>query len=151
MNEFLTQNLTPTIWCVAGILLALSEFIVPGFIVIFFGIAAILVGLLLFCVALPPTATILLYIVLSVGLLVVCRRFMPKTFTGDKSHEDGDIDTDDIVGAHAVVREAIRPGRSGSVEFRGSFWHASADEEIPAGADVVIERRDNITLFVRPL
>ena len=152
MLEFIRNNLVPSTWCVAGILLALSELMVPGFFIVFFGAAALLVGVFLYFVPdFPLTGVAILYLALSLGLLFGSRKLFPKTFHGNTSREKGDPDEDQVRGARAVVTEAIPPDRVGRVEFRGSQWNATADAPIPAGADVIVERRDNLTLHVRPL
>jgi len=133
------------IWVVAGIVLMVSEFVIPGFVVCFFGAGAILAGLTLFvfpCLGL--TWQILLFVLASVVFTLIGR----KIFLGGRSEDPDDVDRDDFTGATATVVESISPDRPGKVEFRGSFWTAVSDRELAAGAVVRIVRRGNLTLTV---
>ena len=150
MLDWLQNSLRPAVWCIAGILLVFAEAIVPGFIIFFFGLAALLVGLLLFAVPdLSLTVVLALYLALSLGLLFGCRALFPETFRGRRSRSGQDPDEDNVAGARAFVRTPIRPGSEGRVDFRGSEWNAVSDEDLPVGAEVEIVSRNNITLTVR--
>lgn len=135
---------------VAGILLVLAEFAVPGFVICFFGAAAIATGLLY--AVFPSMSMALLtltYIVFTLAFVFGVRRFIPVAFKGNVSTEPGDPDDDGIAGSHATVAEAIAPDAPGKVDFRGSLWIASSDKAIPAGTRVEIVRRNNLELIVK--
>ena len=150
MLDWLQTSFRPAVWCVAGILLVFAEAVVPGFIIFFFGLAALLVGLLLFLVPdLSVAAVLALWLALSLGLLFGSRALFPATFRGRRTCSGQDPDEDAVAGARAVARTALGPGREGRVDFRGSEWAAVSDEELPAGADVEIVSRNNLTLTVR--
>lgn len=138
------------IWFIAGIILILAEFVIPGFVICFFGGGALIVGGVLWLFpALTFAWQLLLFAIIGVLLLIGCRRFMPDIFRGSESGADSDIDNDGIAGENCVCSEAIAPGIPGKVDFRGSLWSASADENIEAGAVCVVISRNNLTLNVR--
>ena len=132
------------LWLIAGIILILSEFIIPGFIICFF-ITSILYW---FIPALTFAWQILLFAVLGVLLLIACRRYMPGVFKGKENGSDRDIDDDNVSGSTCVCRADIAPGVPGKVEFRGSLWNAISSDTIPAGSRCIIKSRNNITLEV---
>ena len=137
-------------WFIAGAMLIVAEFAVPGVFICFFGVGAILTGLAVwFFPSLSLTAQIAIFTVLSVGFLVGCRRFMPKSFRGSKNVDRSDIENDDIVGAEVVVTEAIAPDAPGQVEFRGTVWTARADRVIAVGERASIVSRHNLTLYLK--
>ena len=137
------------LWLIAGIILILSEFVIPGFIICFFGAAAIITGILYwFIPALTLTWQILLFAVLGVVLLIGCRRYMPGVFKGKENNLDNDIDADNVSGDSCVCASDIAPGVPGKVEFRGSLWNAISSDTIPAGSRCIIKSRNNITLEV---
>ena len=137
------------LWLIAGIILILSEFIIPGFIICFFGASAIITGILYwFIPALTFAWQILLFAVLGVLLLIACRRYMPGVFKGKENGSDRDIDDDNVSGSTCVCRADIAPGVPGKVEFRGSLWNAISSDTIPAGSRCIIKSRNNITLEV---
>jgi membrane protein implicated in regulation of membrane protease activity len=66
--------------------------------------------------------------------------------------EAGSVDNYRDDSREAIVTQSIRPGRTGQVKFKGSWWNArcSWDVNLLEGQIVyVIDRRDN-TLYVEP-
>ena len=137
-------------WFIAGVTLILAEFSVPGVCICFFGIGAILTGIAAWIFpALPLTLELVLFAVLSVIFLLVCRRFMPKSFRGVIKVDSSDIENDDVVDAEVVVVEAIEPDAPGKVEFRGVQWTARAEHAIAVGERAKIRERRNLTLYLK--
>lgn len=137
-------------WFIAGVALILAEFSVPGVYVCFFGIGAILTGIVAWLFpAVPLTAELFIFAFLSVVFLLVCRRFMPKSFRGTVKVDLSDIENDDVVDAEVVVLEAIVPDAPGKVEFRGALWTARAERSIAVGERAKIRERRNLTLYLK--
>lgn len=136
-------------WFIAGVILILAEFSVPGVFICFFGIGALLTGVAVWIFPdMSFTLSLLVFTVLSVGFLFSCRRFIPKSFRGTKKVDSSNIEEDDVVGAEAVVTEEVSPDAPGKVEFRGSVWTARADRRIAVGERVKIRERKNLTLHL---
>ena len=151
MSSILDFFSRPSLWFIAGLLLTLSEFIVPGVLICFFGFAAMLMaGLLLLWPSMPSSLLLAIYIATSLALIFGLRRYMPKTFRGHVKNAESDPDEDDVAGAPATVVEAIAPGVPGKVEFRGTNWTAVSNSTLAVGALVVVERRENLVLHVKP-
>lgn len=151
MDSLLDSFSRPSLWFVFGLLLTFSEFLVPGVLVCFFGIAAMLMaGVLLLWPGIPSSLLLALYLVTSLALLFGLRRYMPKTFRGHVKTAESDPDEDDVAGAPATVVEAISPNAPGKVEFRGTNWTATADTALPVGALATVVSRANLTLHVKP-
>lgn len=137
-------------WISAGLLLILAEFAVPGFVICFFGAAALLVGVLLFFVPDFPFAwSLVLFAGLSVVLVFLSRKIAPAIFKGKAGTENFEIDSDDVIGAPATALKDFEPGEMGLVEFRGTNWTAVSDRSVKKGELVHVERRENLTLNVR--
>lgn len=145
------MNNNAAIWLIAGVLLILGEFIVPGLIVIFFGVGAIITAITTW---MGWTETIVsqgpVFAISSLVCLFGLRRVMKKWFVGDSETGGHDMD-DDFTGHEAIVLRDL-PGSDGEgrVEIKGATWKARSENPIPAGQAVIIERRDNLTLYVRP-
>ena len=136
-------------WFIAGVILILAEFVVPGVFICFFGVGALLTGVVVWLLpGITLTTAVLLFSFLSVVFLVFCRRFMPRSFRGVVKVDHSDIENDDIAGAEAVVTEAVAPDAPGKVEFRGSLWTARADRAIAVGERAKIRSRKNLTLYL---
>lgn len=59
--------------------------------------------------------------------------------------------TEEVI-EEAVVDQAIRPGKSGRVLYRASWWPARCEQDVTIDADetVYVVGRKNITLLVMP-
>ena len=137
-------------WFIAGVALILAELSVPGVYICFFGIGAILTGIVAWIFPVVPlTLELVLFAILSVVFLLFCRRLMPKSFRGVVKVDLSDIENDDIVDAEAVVVEAIAADAPGKVEFRGALWTARAERPIAAGERAKIRERRNLTLYLK--
>jgi len=149
LKDFLKPEL---IWFLVGIILLVMEFGIPGLIVFFFGIGACVVAIICFFVDISINAQLLTFIVVSVGLLVVLRKWLKSTFLGhvaDKQNRSENLD--EYLGQRAIVKACISKGTVGKVEFHGTNWEAEADEELVEGAVVEIIGKNNLTLKVKSL
>ncbi len=140
-------------WFVIGLALVLSEFLVPGVILVFFGIGAWITCL---TVGLGWTsgwtAQLLTFAVSSVVLLVALRRWLKARFFGFVGHRnDAMANIDSEAGQTVTVTVAIEPGSdSGRVEYKGADWRAESEVPIAAGARALIVDVDGIVLRVEP-
>jgi len=136
-----------TFWFIVGLACLVAEFSVPGVIIVFFGAGAWVVSLLCLVTPLSIPVQIALFIIVSIGsLLLLRRKFNPGTDPGP------DL-TEDFIGRTAVVLEPIRKGRPGRVTFKGAAWKAETRSETPLekGRYVSIVRHDSIVLHVEPI
>jgi membrane-bound serine protease (ClpP class) len=63
-------------------------------------------------------------------------------------HRHVDLAALTVEGVTGRVRKAIVAGETGTVQAAGQLWTAAADEPIEAGVEVVVTRRDGLTLHV---
>ncbi|MBE6359448.1 MAG: NfeD family protein [Lentisphaerae bacterium] len=138
-------------WFVCGVLLILMEFSIPGFVICFFGISALLTGGIKFFVPhLALTWQLLIFAFGGVFLALFCRWCLPGVFRGKSSREKtADIDDDGITGAVCCCKDKITPEHPGKVELHGTDWNAVSDENIAPGAYCVVLSRDNLLLKVK--
>lgn len=140
------------VWLIAGLVLMLMEFVIPGFVIFFFGLGGIVTGV---AVWLFPSiegsivAQGLCFAVASVATLVLGRRCFRNLLGGKTVVTHADADDDGFVGTPVVVTEAIRPPLAGRVMLNGVEWSATADRAIAKGEMAIVAARDNITLRVR--
>lgn len=155
--------MTAMTWFYTGVALILLELLTPGFVLMFFGIAALLVALMSW--ALPAgfmAATEWWFFgAFSIGSILLLRKWIKNVFTGesDTEGENGDAS---FTGNKVVVTVDIRPPMPGKVELNGVSWNAEVESADSAGADagaaaiekgalVEIVRRHNLTLIVKRL
>ncbi len=113
-------------WFVLGILLLLSEFLIPGFTIFFFGIGALVTSLLL--IIIPPLNDImwlqvLIFLVISITSFITLRRKFKKTLKGEMFHEK-----DDYSGHECKVVESITKDKPGRILYQGTTWTAYCNE-----------------------
>jgi membrane protein implicated in regulation of membrane protease activity len=139
------------VWILLGLGLLAGEMLTPGgFFVLFFGLAALLVGGL---VALgfggPEWAQWLLFSLLSVASMVGFRRRLVDRFStpAQSGHK-----LDSLVGDVAVLTEDLAPGGVGKAELRGTSWSVRTREPhmLARGSRCTVERVEGLTLWVRP-
>lgn len=140
-------------WAIGGLILIFLELFIPGLVIAFFGVGALVTALTTW-IGISPSLPLqlLVFILSSILLLVLLRKYMKKIFYGGiKSEEELPNFTVEI-GKIVPVIEFIQPGEvGGKVRYQGSNWSARAEEPIPPGESVKIIGCDNITLIVKKI
>lgn len=139
------------IWFFVGLGLVLLEFIVPGVVLVFFGVAAWFVTLLVWTGVLDNSAAQLaVFVVASLALLFGCRRYVKKWFVGD-SQNDSPEGIEDILGKNVTVIADIPGGpATGKVELKGAEWNARSDGPLGRGSLATVKAREGLVLIVQP-
>jgi membrane protein implicated in regulation of membrane protease activity len=140
------------IWFIAGLIMLLTEFAMPGLIIFFFGVGAWLVALICLFTDISINLQLTLFLIASILLLVSLRKWLKNIFVGRTGQkESADELLQEFVGKKAVVTREIDPQTRGKVEFHGTNWNAEADQIIDEGTSVEIIGKNNITLKVKAL
>jgi len=127
-------------WAVLGIGLIIAELAIPAFFIIWFGLGALLVSLvLLLGPALGITDQLLTWTIASVAMVVAWFRIfkpgMHKTRIG--------MSDSNIVGEVGMLVRDVAPFQKGQVRFQKPFvgsevWECIADETIKSGERVKV-------------
>jgi membrane protein implicated in regulation of membrane protease activity len=130
------------IWLLAGIALVVLEFVVPtAFIALTMGMSALVVALLARFVS-SLGIQVAVWLLLSVGSILLLRRFMPHQ--KHRGLEDS---------KEATTLTQILPGETGRVVYEGNSWQARCADEgmaIAANQKVYVVERRGTTLMVMP-
>lgn len=141
-------------WLICGLLLLLAEVLVPGFILFFFGVAALIIMALLFVI--PPFSEVfwlqlLLWMCLSIVLVFFLRNKFGNVFQGRVFTSE----MEDYVGHEAEVLADITETEAGRVKYRGTSWKAlSLKGEIKTGEKVMLKDKlenESMTFLVEKL
>jgi inner membrane protein len=136
------------LWVVLGfVLMGLELFTPGGFYVLFFGVGALVVGILVgLGLAGPTWMEWLLFSVVSVLSLAVFR----GPLLARMRVRGADSAIDRIVGEIAIPIEDLAPGEVGKVELRGTTWTAHNDGLITLarGQRCRVTRVDGLTLGI---
>ncbi|WP_111640752.1 NfeD family protein [Marinimicrobium alkaliphilum] len=137
------------LWILIGLVLLISELFAPGLIAIFFGIGALIVGLLVAVGVLDSLASqLVVFSLLSLaalfGLRRQCKRWMHGGVFGRSSKN---LDDTGFVGTRVKVLSDFVQG-TGTVQLHGAKWDAESDEPLKAGDAAWVLRNKGIQLTV---
>ena len=138
-------------WAIVGMIFIFIEFFIPGLVIAFFGVGALITALTTW-IGISPSLPwqLLVFILSSILLLALLRRYVKRVFFGGTKSEMNVPNFTVDIGKIVPVEEFIQPGEvGGKVKYQGSLWLARADEPIPPGESVKIIGCDNITLLVK--
>lgn len=126
------------IWIVGGIGLILAELAVPSFFIIWFGLGALLVGLLaLLLPELSLTAQLATWTIASLAMVVLWFKVFKQSFNKTRvGTADGEV-----IGEIGLLVGAVAPFQRGKVRFQRPIlgaeeWVCLADTAIAAGERV---------------
>ena len=144
------------IWLIAGILLTISEAIVPGFVIIFTGIAAILVAALRAAFGIESLAVCFsIWVPLSAFLIFAVGKIARKHLNGGVTVAPDISAQEAAFGEIVEVSSAIEkgPGSEGRIRYQGTTWKARSlnGEDIPVGSKVRILDKENLCWIVAPV
>lgn len=137
------------LWVGLGLVLAAVELATPGgFFVIFFGVAAIVVGLAeLVGLGLPLWLQWLAFPVLAI---VALRLFRRPLLARLESSSPAEVDA--LVGEVAMPVAAIEPGHHGRAELRGTEWaaHNVSPAPLAPGQRCLVVAVNGLQIDIRP-
>lgn len=135
-------------WLVTGVvLMGVEMFVIDAqFYLVFFGSAALLVGLLgLAGVELSESAQWLAFAIFAVVAMLAFRRRIYEKIRKPA----GLVEEPLRLGDRVTLTAPLEPGQSCRVDYRGSSWTArNVDSSVLVG-EVEIARVDGLTLYVR--
>ena len=139
---------SPTFWwIIIGLTLILCEFAVPGLILFFFGIGAIITGL--FALFIPSlNLQLALFALFSLLSLFGLRRILKPMFTGNTTDRNTDYMPEGMIGQRCTVETLIQPDSAGKVILNGASWRAESNETLQPGTRVIIQEQRSLTLIV---
>jgi membrane protein implicated in regulation of membrane protease activity len=138
-------------WLIIGVMLFFLELAVPGFILFFFALGALLTALVAWLFPVSIVLQLALFITASLVSLLSLRNVIQKKIISPplKEGEKEDDDEDLIIpGDKGVVSSTITPPAEGRIKYSGTSWRAVADEKIEEGEIVSIIRRKDLVIHV---
>ncbi len=146
-------------WLIIGVLMLLLEMALPGFVLFFFGLGALVVSAVLWLLpagSMPIVWQLVLFLtvsLLSLGVLrgMIMRRFFtpPEVDKAAGSGERGEDIVHARPGEKGIITAAIAPPAEGQVKFGGTFWRATADEPVEAGEIVAVVCQRELVIHVK--
>ena len=124
-------------WIVGGIVLVLAELVIPSFFIVWFGLGALLTGLLTLAFDLSLTAQAATWTLASLAMVVLWFRVFKQSFVKTRiGTADGEV-----IGEIGLLVGAVAPFARGKVRFQrpvlgSEEWVCLADTAIAAGERV---------------
>jgi len=124
-------------WAVAGIVLILAELAVPAFVLVWFGLGALVVALVAALADISLTAQLSVWLVVSVVLVFLWFKvFKPGSHKTRIGMSDANV-----VGEVGLLTHDVAPFQKGEVRFQkpilgADSWECIADEAVKAGERV---------------
>lgn len=134
-------------WWILGLILLGVEVLVPGFFFLWFGIAAILIGVSALLIDWPWQMQMVGFVVLSVITAFVGRRFAGNLNDADSADPHLNLRASRLEGQTFVLSEPIVAGR-GRVTIDDSVWQVRGPDA-PAGTRVIVTGADGTILNVK--
>ena len=143
--QIILEQLGPWAWWIGGLILLGVELLVPGNVLVWFGIAAMLTGLEILIVDFGWQVSVLLFVVLSAILVVLGRRYFAREsrpgeqpFLNDRARR--------LVGGTYVLAQPIVGGR-GQIKVDDTNWRVIGPD-LPSGTKVRVAGADGAVLAV---
>lgn len=127
-------------WAVGGIVLILAELAVPAFVLVWFGLGALVMAAVLFVVpGLDMTLQLVNWLVIS----LVLTGYWFKVFKPNQHKTHIGMSASEVIGEVGVLTHDVSPFARGEVRFQkpmlgADVWPCIADEEIKSGERVKV-------------
>ena len=147
MNFFSTWSFWS--WLSIGVLLMIAELFIPGTFVMWFGLGAVLTGLIVGVFGgLSITMQLFIFVVMSLislalGVFVYGKVFGPNKEKGNDTRTGAQR----LIGKSFIVSETIQNGQ-GKILVGDTVWLARSKKKIAKGTEVVVVGTDGTQLLV---
>lgn len=146
MEAFFSEYMNHWTWLSVGVLFIIIELIAPGTMVMWLGIAAIVLGLIVAIVDVSWEWQIFLFSVISVGSILFWRARLKK-YPQQSENPSLNKKSNQLVGTYHRLSSAIVDGR-GKININDSLWVATGPD-LPEGARVEVTNVDGNRLDVK--
>ncbi len=136
----------PAFWIILGLALAALEMVVPGFILIWFGVAGVITGILAFFIH-NWVIQLAIFAGLS-AVLVTASQLISRRLT---KPEPEPVGANRLRGVEGDVLQEINPPGFGRVKVIGEEWRATANQPIAGGKRVKVIDVEGTHLKVEPV
>ncbi len=143
----------PLFWLIMGVMLLFLEMALPGFVLFFFGLGALITSLVTYLFPISISWQLALFIAASLASLFSLRNVIQRRFFKQPSGEGEEEKVDEdvllaVAGERGVVCMTIVPPAEGRIKYAGTFWRATADERIDEGEIISVVSQDGLVIHV---
>ena len=146
MEAFFNEYMNHWAWLSLGVVFIIIELLAPGTMVMWLGISAIAIGLIVAVVPISWEWQIFLFSVISVGSILFWRARIKK-YPQQSDSPSLNKKSNQLIGSHHRLSKAIVDGR-GKININDSLWIANGPD-LPAGTKVKVTNVDGNRLDVQ--
>ncbi|MEK6282233.1 MAG: NfeD family protein [Acidobacteriota bacterium] len=147
------DNLVWILWCILGAVLIVAEMFTSGFVLLWFGIGALVAGFAGLVGIDSLIVQFLIFATVSVGLTAASRTIFVKYFSRETTGDSLRTGVDSLPGKIGTVVSSSRGAmQEGAVKVFGSTWTAypaAGESALEAGERVCVERVEGSSIYVR--
>jgi membrane protein implicated in regulation of membrane protease activity len=140
------------IWLILGAIFIVAEIFTPGFVLLWFGVGAIVAALLALTGLVGLPLQVIVFLAVSIALTIASRTIFERVFMRGSPGRDLKSGIDSLPGRLALVVSASEGAMGeGAVRVFGSTWRAfpvEGEEPLREGEQVRIERVDGTSVYV---
>lgn len=141
------------LWLILGVLFIVAEMFTSGFVLLWFGIGALVAALLAFTGIVGLPLQILIFLAVSIALTVASRTIFERFLMWGSPGRELKTGVESLPGRIGIVVEASKGAlQEGAVRVFASTWRAfpvAGEEPLREGEQVEIERVEGATVYVR--
>ena len=141
------------LWCILGVVLIVAEIFTTGFVLLWFGIGALLAALASFVGIDSLGIQFLIFAVTSIALTAASRTIFINYFSRDKPETSLRSGVDGLPGKVGTVVSSSKGAlNEGAVKVFGSTWTAypaAGEQPLEAGERVCVESVEGASIYVR--
>ncbi len=141
---------TGVVWFLVGLLLLLGELVMPGLVLIFFGLGAWVTALCCLFFDIGLNVQLVIFLVSSLVSLALLRKAIREKYTNFRQGPSAELESD-YIGHTVTALEDFGANTPGKVSFRGTNWEAVSSVPVIKGQTLVITGFKSIRLIVEPL
>ena len=139
-------------WLIIGVMLFFVEMAVPGFVLFFFALGALVTALAAWLTPISIAWQLALFIGASLISLLSLRGLIQRKFLAAAPADEEEEEDEDVIlavaGERGVVSMTITPPGEGQIKYAGTFWRAIAEEKIEEGEIISIVRQKDLVIQV---
>jgi membrane protein implicated in regulation of membrane protease activity len=141
------------IWLILGVLFIVAEMFTSGFVLLWFGIGALVAALLAFTGLVGLPLQILVFLAVSIALTIASRTIFERFLMRGSPGRELKMGVDTLPGKMGVVVEPSKGVmQEGAVRVFAATWRAfpvEGEEPLREGEQVEIERVEGASVYVR--
>src|SRR6185436_7524900 len=141
------------IWLILGVLFIVAEMFTSGFVLLWFGIGALVAALLAFTGLVGLPLQILVFLAVSIALTIASRTIFERFLMRGSPGRELKMGVDTLPGKMGVVVEPSKGVmQEGAVRVFAATWRAfpvEGEEPLVEGEQVEVERVEGASVYVR--